>query len=422
MFRRSRIKIIASIMTILVLLFAGTLGLIYFTSYMEVYDRDQQMLQRYCGAYSLSGDPQPRIKAPKIPDDDRLPGENGMKEKEIEDDPLFQLSIFYSVAFSQDGDVISVDDNNSNVYSAQKLTQLAERIAQKGDSQGKTEDLIYRREEGDGYILVAFMDNTIMSESVTTLFQYTLIFGSGAAVVIFFLSLVLARKIVKPLEESHGRQKQFLSDAGHELKTPVAVIRANADLLSRELGSSQWLDNIQLENNRMAALIRQLMELARTESAEPDMEKTDFSHIAVGEILPFESVAFEKGIQLSYDAIKEGVLVFGNPGQLQQLVAILLDNAVEHSPRNGRVTASLSAVRNKARFSVSNEGQPLSKEERQLIFERFYRGDPARSGKGDHYGLGLAIAKAIVTAHHGEIHVDCGDGLVTFTVSLPAGA
>lgn len=117
--------------------------------------------------------------------------------------------------------------------------------------------------------MVAFLDNTFMMESAGTLISYTLIFGSIALVLMFFLARCLANRIVSPLEESYQRQKRFISDAGHELKTPVAVINANVELLSREIGENQWLSNIQYENERMSALIIQLLDLARTEQAKP---------------------------------------------------------------------------------------------------------------------------------------------------------
>ena len=113
-------------------------------------------------------------------------------------------------------------------------------------------------------------------------------------VLFFFLSVFLARKIVNPLEESYQKQRQFISDAGHELKTPVSIVSANAELLSREIGDNTWLKNIQYENERMGMLVGQLLDLARTENVTPQMEHIDFSRLVAGEALPFESVAFEK--------------------------------------------------------------------------------------------------------------------------------
>ena len=194
-----------------------------------------------------------------------------------------------------------------------------------------------------------------MLENVETLISYTLVFGGAALVILFFLSRYLAGKIVSPLEESYLSQRQFISDAGHELKTPVAVINANLELLSREIGGNQWLSNIQYENERMSALVIQLLELARAENVTPQMESLDLSRLVYGETLPFESVAYEKGLTLNSE-ISENVCVSGNSTQLKQLVSILIDNAVRHSSRGNEVRITLRKEKGHALLSVMNDG------------------------------------------------------------------
>lgn len=172
------------------------------------------------------------------------------------------------------------------------------------------------------------------------------------------------------------------------------------------------------ENERMGALIAQLLELTRTERVSKKMQCVDFSRLCNGEALPFESVAFEKGLTLCSD-IAPSVLVEGNADELKQLVAILLDNAVNHSEGGGTVALRLEKAHGSAGLSVINAGKEIPQEKRELIFERFYREDTARTGDGKHYGLGLAIARSIVSSHKGKIDVLCYDGLVEFRVQLP---
>jgi len=221
------------------------------------------------------------------------------------------------------------------------------------------------------------------------------------------------------LEDSYKKQKQFISDAGHELKTPVSVVGANAELLSRELGDNQWLQNIQYENERMGILVGQLLDLARTENVTPRTERIDFSRLVAGESLPFESVAFEKGLALNTN-ITSNVGVIGNSTQLKQIVSILLDNAIRHGKGASEVWLTLTKEHGFAKLSVINKGDEIPAEQREQIFERFYRVDTARNGDGKHYGLGLAIAKAIATSHKGNIKVNCYDGFVEFIVQIPA--
>ncbi|MBE6636722.1 MAG: sensor histidine kinase, partial [Ruminococcaceae bacterium] len=216
------------------------------------------------------------------------------------------------------------------------LERLAKQILNDEKRSGTENNLAFYQVDKGAYTLVVFMDNTVINESAMTLLRYTLIFGGVALVLFFFLSVYLARKIVNPLEESYQKQKQFISDAGHELKTPVSVVNANAELLSREIGDNRWLQNIQYENERMGMLVGQLLDLARTENITPQTERIDFSRLVAGEALPFESVAFEKGLSLQTD-LANPVGVIGNSTQLKQLVSILLDNAIRHSKAQGEI-------------------------------------------------------------------------------------
>ena len=148
------------------------------------------------------------------------------------------------------------------------------------------------------------------------------------------------------------------------------------------------------------------------------MEYLDLSRLVVGGVLPFESVAFENGLTLN-SQITDGIIALGNSTQLSQLVSILVDNAIRHSQNGKEVFISLTHTRSNAVFSVINDGDPIQQEQMTQLFERFYRADEARNGEDKHYGLGLAIAKAIVEAHHGKIEVSCYDGKVCFTVQVP---
>ena len=394
-------------MSILTLLWVGTLAVIYISSYHEITSTNLELLEEQSRQYVLNK-PFDGVN-PMRPFPNRGPHWNTDR---------FKLATFYSVAFSYDGDVIEIDNDDAEVYSDEELEKLATAVLNKNDASGVMDNLAYYRADKGGYMLVTFMDNTVLSGSMSTLFRYTLIFGCVAIVALFFLARYLAKRIVAPLEESYQKQKQFISDAGHELKTPISVVNANAELLSREIGENQWLQNIQYENERMGKLVGQLLDLARTENVTPQMEYIDFSRLVAGEMLPFESVAFEKGLVLNSN-ITNGITVEGNSTQLKQLISILLDNAIRHSKPDGEVRLTLTKDHSIAEISVINMGDEIPEEQRERIFERFYRVDTARNGEDQHYGLGLAIAKAIVDAHHGHIEVNCDNGLVEFHVRMP---
>ena len=413
MFKKSRRKIVAAIMSILVLLWVGTLGVIYASSYFEMTKQNEQMLKIHAEMYTLSGSFD-GMKPPNRP----FPGRNPGFDAGFAESPMFQLSTFYTVAVSYEGDILEIENEPPTVHTDDDLERLARSIIKGGRDNGTENNLAFYKTDKEGYTLVTFMDNTIVNENAMTLFRYTLIFGGVALVIFFFLSVFLARKIVNPLEESYQKQKQFISDAGHELKTPVSVVSANAELLSRELGDNQWLQNIQYENERMGMLVGQLLDLARTEDTTPQMEHINLSRLVDGEALPFESVAFEKGLVLNTN-ITSNIGVVGNSTQLKQIVSILLDNAIRHSKGEGEVWLTLTKEHGIAKLSVINKGDEIPAEQREQIFERFYRVDTARNGEDKHYGLGLAIAKAIATSHKGYIEVGCFDGFVEFKVQIP---
>ncbi len=413
MFKKSRRIIVMAIMLVLVFLWIGTLGVIYISSYVEMTKQNQDMLAAHANMYSLENSTEKR--PPEKPKPTNKPSSKPDVDTES---PKFRLTTFYTVAVSYDGEILDIQNEAPDVHTDAELKTLAQSIIDDNKTNGTIANLAFYKTDKGSYMLVAFMDNTVINENAVTLYRYTIIFGGSVLVLFFFLSLFLARKIVNPLEDSYQKQKQFISDAGHELKTPISVISANAELLSREIGENKWLQNIQYENERMGLLVTQLLELARTENVTPSMERVDFSRLVAGEALLFESVAFEKGHILRSN-IESDIDVDGNSTQLKQLVSILLDNAIRHSKEDGEVQLSLNKERNTVTLSVINKGDEIPADQCEKIFERFYRVDIARNSEDKHYGLGLAIAKAIVNTHRGHINVCCDNGFVEFRVTLP---
>ena len=417
MFKKSRIKIVVSIMAIMTLLLAGTVGVIFVSSYSEMSERNLHMLERYARIYSEHGNPEQENNNPTPPENADGDNRENIPPKPQGDNEDLERERLYSVTFSSNKSVKSTDINNDNIE-PKVIVNLGEAVLNSGEEKGTIEGYNYLVDKTDKYTLVVFLDRSEFNRNIDTLIKYTVIYGVISLLVIFVLALILSKLIIKPLEQNDKKQRQFVSDAGHELKTPVSVISANADVLENEIGENKWLSNIRYENERMSSLIKQLMQLAKSEKDDNQKEQLDFSKLVIGEILPFESVAYDKGIIINYDEVESGVIVKGNRASLGQLVSILVDNAIEHSTDSGEVVVKLSNVRGKAQLSVSNKGENIPEEKRELIFERFYRIDESRTEKKDHYGLGLAIAKSITESHGGEISVKSENGLITFTVKF----
>ena len=407
LFKASQNKITATIMGLLTLILLGTLLTISLTTYSAVYRNNQRILEVFLDDYIKGNGPK---EAPKDPED-RIATE---------------AAVMYLVEFSSDGSAVGIMNDVKPVMSDEALKNLAAQLMTGGKRRGISGRMIYRiaSDESSGRSYVAMMDNTLIDGSMKTLIMNTVVFGAVALIILFFVSLKASKEIMKPVEDTYQKQKQFISDAGHELKTPISTVSANAEILQREIGNNRWLDNILYENRRMKELVTGLLDLSRTENMEAVHTDVDLSRIVTGGILPFDSVAFERGLLLESE-IEQDIHVEGDPNQLGQLVATLLDNAVSHAEKTqnanesaGKILVTLHEEDKCAVLMVSNPGKEIPAEERNRIFERFYRTDSSRELNG-HYGLGLAIAKAVVTAHDGEISVECDKGITTFIVRIP---
>ncbi len=391
MFSKSRKKIILSIMGSIIILFAVTLSVILLASFREIRQKNLDMLERYVEDYSI---------------DNREKNRNNKDlelEKNHNKNSDYQLSTFYSVAISNRGSVLAVDNGNKELYNNDELTQIAKRILDEKKHSGRTSNISYVVKDKDGYTLVAFMDNTVSEAGLRTMLRYVLIIGFTSIIGIFLLSLTLSKRIIKPLEENDLKQKQFISDASHELKTPIAIIGTNTELLFREIGNNEWLENIKYENERMGVLIKELLDLSHAEDLSISIENINFSRIVLGKILAFESFAFEKGKEFIID-IDEDVHLIGNQTQLKQLISILLDNAINHSSGKD-IYINLKRKNNTIELNVINDSNEISQEKLNHIFDRFYRVDEVRNSEDSHYGIGLSIAKAIVEKHGAKIGI-----------------
>lgn len=255
----------------------------------------------------------------------------------------------------------------------------------------------------------------ITLELIQTLW-ISLLMGAVFEVILFFVCRKVTKWMMRPVEESFEKQKQFIADASHELKTPVAVIMANAEAMEQD-SQGPWLDNIKEESARMNGLITSLLDLTRSEQTRPVLEKVNLSRLLEKQCLIMEAAAFEKKRTLE-EAIAPDLCVMAEPSSLTQVVSILIDNAIEHS--DGRVIAALERKGKEVIMTISNSGRPIPPDLREKIFERFYRADSSRNRSSGRYGLGLAIAKSIVDGLNGRILVDCKDGLTSFQVILRA--
>lgn len=295
-------------------------------------------------------------------------------------------------------------------------TLVTEAMSSKKDS-GSTGDFLFlKKTRNYGTLLIL---RNFSQEKIATQSMLLTSMGIGALCLglLFLVTLWLSRYVTEPAQRAFTRQKQFIADASHELKTPLSAISVNADVLGREIGENRWLSNIRQETGRMEDLVISLLTLARLDAA-PETPKRAFDMSeAVTEIaLSFDSLAFEKNLTFTYE-VQEELSLVGDAGQIKRLVSILLDNAFTYSPAGEQAHLSLSREDGSIVLSVHNTGVFIDQKDLPHLFERFYRADGARSG-GHSFGLGLAIAHTIVQGHKGTLQVKNTLNGVLFTASF----
>ena len=331
-------------------------------------------------------------------------------------------SRFFSVLLDGDGMVLSTDTGRIAAVDEETAQTYAQAIASAGRTSGtygRYRFLVSPEAEGDrvifldcGRSLTSF--RTTLAASVTVSLA-----GLGAVLV---LLIVCSRRIVRPVAESYEKQKRFITDAGHEIKTPLTVIGADADLLELDVGENEWLTDIRRQAARLTGLTNDLIYLSRMDEEQPKLQPIEFPLSDLAEELcqSFQGLALAQKKTLTA-SIPPVVSCTGDEKAIRQLLSILLDNAVKYAPEGGSIQVALEQKDRGVRLSVSNDtAQPMDKRHLDALFDRFYRTDQSRSSDTGGYGLGLAIARSIVTAHKGKIRAESSDPhRLTILVSLP---
>ena len=319
------------------------------------------------------------------------------------------------------GDVVTIDhflcfanaegmlmrlDGTEN-YTEDDAQTLLDYVLEKGKTDGWYGSLQYFRKDYDRGTLVVFSDRSaeqLLLHKVLLVSIPVFLLMEG---VVFFLTMILTKRAMRPMQETFERQRQFISDAGHELKTPLTIISANVDILHDEIGENKWLSYIQSQTERMRVLVGEMMNLTKLEMGDKEKDFVDFSlsEAVSGAALPFEGQAFEQEKQLELE-IQEDISYHGNPDQIKQLVGIFMDNALKYSKEHGEIRVTLQQVQNKKTLKVYNTGKGIPESEKEKIFQRFYRSDASRARATGGYGLGLSIAQSIADAHKIRIQVE----------------
>lgn len=324
------------------------------------------------------------------------------------------------VAYGSAGNIEAFSTGGNPDMTEDDLLSMASRVLQQPKEKGRLGPYLYLLSETKDGTCLYFLDYGMEKSMSLRLLRICLYVGLLGIVLIFIPVFFLSRWTTKPVQTAFDKQKQFIADASHELKTPLTIITTNAEVLRSSLPDNKWLFHILEQTDRMKVLINDLLSLARLDSyaAKQDFLPMDLSSTVKNAALSFESLAFEYQKQFTMD-IQDGLTLNGNEGNIRQLVTILLDNAFKYSGEHGTVSISLSSHGDKKILLVRNTGNGIPAEDQKHVFERFYRSDASRNRKYGGYGLGLAIASSIVAAHKGQLTVKSDESTYTaFTATF----
>ena len=400
MIRKLRIKFVLVIMAIVMVLLGGILGVvIHFTG--ESMEMQSISMMRTIAASSF----QQGIPGKQMDDEVRLP--------------------FFSVQISSRGELITASGGYFDLSDREYLQTIINAALVSDQETGELgeHNLRYLKSVSPMGLTIVFSDTTTESSTLKHLFYSCLAIFFVANILFLGISILLSHWVIKPVAKAWDQQRQFVADASHELKTPLSVIMANAELMQGEDTTDEdrkaYSGNILGVTYQMRSLVENMLEMARVDNGTVKMNFTtvDFSELVSDAALSFQLLYEEQGKGLRC-AVPDGLEIHGSEQHLYQVMDVLLDNALKYGTPKGMVSVDLVSTGRACVLSVASPGEPISREDLKNIFKRFYRADKARAMNGS-YGLGLAIAESIVDAHKGKIWAESIDGQNIFHVQLP---
>ena len=424
MIKRLRRRFIAAAMAatfVVLFVMIGGMNLLNFYHLVEDADRLTHLVADHDGHFETQkpqDEPDDRKQPPQKKTDDKSTGKGtsdkkasnrGMGDKEMPAETPYTTRYFSVLVTEDDTQVIDLD-HIASVEESQALA-YGQSVAERGKTCGFYGDYRYRSVQTQDGTMVVFVDcEAELNVFYSTLAVSVLMSLAGYAAV-FLLVLLSSGVVLRPVRESYEKQKQFITDASHELKTPLTIIDANVEILEMDHGESEWTESIHNQIRRLSGLTNQLVTLARMDEENGSIQKEmfDLSEAAYDTLQGFQPVAQTRELDMQMQ-IADAVAYRGEESRIRQLVGILMDNAVKYATQGSTVDVKLYKKGRQTVLEISNEAQGLTPGDKQELFGRFYRSDASRSSKTGGSGIGLAVAQAIVTAHKGTIRAFSPDG------------
>ena len=406
MIRKLQKRFIVTVMLALALVFAVLICAIFGVTRYRTAAREREMLEMLSeneGAF-------PKFELPNEPDGG--PGD-GFGPKNPQDNKFGRLRVnaetryitrYFTVSMNENGEIISTRMDNIAAIGEEDARLYAKEAAERGKESGTAGNYRYLCVEKDYGTLYVFMDVSENRSGDFRFFATSLVIAAISWGVLFILIALISKRVARPFAESYEKQRQFITDASHELKTPIAIISANADILSMTDGESDWIDGIKKQTQKMTHMVKNLTSLAKMDEMQKAGEWVNFnlSEAVEDTANAFEPLAEAQGKHFSMK-IEDGLSFRGDESLIRQLVSILCDNAVKYTPEDGEILLALSKKGKKTVLSAENDCSIEDPSEISHYFERFYRSAAARSEKAEGSGIGLSIAQSIAELHKGKI-------------------
>ena len=337
------------------------------------------------------------------------------KERKFINEETKYQTRFFTATFSE-GELTNVDTSQIAALDDDEASDLAKQALDSGSSTGRIDNYRYSCREENGKAIYVFLDVRTNLQTKQNILIVSLLILLASAVLVFILLWLLSKKVIRPYVEVHEKQKQFITDASHEIKTPLAIISANTEVIEMTSEPTEWTESIKNQIKRLDGLVKDLVRLSKTDEARSEIQFSEFDISSAAEeaAAAFEAPAKTHGLSFGQD-IEGGITLNGNEEMIRQAVSIFADNAVKYCDEGGSIEVSLKRTHKHIRLCVSNTCKEPPKGDLSRLFDRFYRSDEARQRKGSGgYGIGLSIVKATADAHKAKAECKAENGRISF--------
>lgn len=331
-------------------------------------------------------------------------------------------SRFFTVLLDKDGVAVEVITERIALVDREKALDYASQVMAEGRAQGFMDEFRYSVKSENEHVRITFLDCGRKIDTLRVFFRSSILMSLCGLAAVFLVMMFSAERIIRPVSEAYEKQKRFITDAGHEIKTPLTIISANADLLELDMGENECLTDIRQQTKRLSALTNNLVYLSRMEEADtrPHMVELPLSDIVAETVASFKAPAQAQGKELVCD-IEPLLSMKGDHKSLEQLISVLMDNALKYSPAGESILIRLKKSGRQLQLAIRNKTlAPMDSESLKHLFDRFYRADASRNSSTGGHGIGLSIASAITSAHGGRIQARSEDGSeLEISISFP---